>query len=153
MTAGSHRPLTRHELELWRAWQRASQEVNARVARDVSEASGLSAADFAVLSLLIGDGSGKLRQHELAGAVGWHKSRISHQLSRMEHRALVRRDTLAGNAVLVAATSAGKRAFAAARAVHAAAVRRHLLSRVRPHERRHLLALLGALAADESSSG
>ena len=138
--------LSKADAELWQAWKRATDLVLGRVGRDISLATGLSGADYGVLSQLVDLGGGQLRQHELASAMAWHKSRLSHHLSRMEERALVRRKQASVNSVLVAITAAGKRALGQARPVHAQAIRQHLADKVTPAERKPWLALLTRLA-------
>jgi DNA-binding MarR family transcriptional regulator len=126
--------LTARELELWQAWLRISESVIAQVARDVGEASGLSAADYAVLERLAELGEGRLRQRELAIALNWDKSRISHQLSRMQERKLLTRSKTVEDGSQVALTRAGRDALEQARPVHAQAVRRHLTERLTPDQ-------------------
>jgi len=117
--------LTDDEIRLWRAWKGASEAVRRRVADDIATATGLSDPDFDVLSRLIHLGEGTLRQNELAVSMDWHRSRLSHQLSRMEQRGQVVRSS-AGGGVAVTITDAGRAAIDAARPVHAEAVRTHL---------------------------
>jgi DNA-binding MarR family transcriptional regulator len=134
--------LSKAEAELWQAWKHASDSVISRVEHDIAEATGLSGADYGVLSQLVELGRGKLRQQELADSLSWHKSRLSHHLSRMEARALVRRTPAKTNVVLVAITASGKQALRSARPGHARSVRAHLTRKVLPAERKHCLALL-----------
>jgi DNA-binding MarR family transcriptional regulator len=135
---------TRHR-QPWQMWQRATEVVTSRVARDVAAATGLSGADYGVLSQLTELGRGTLRQQDLADAMGWHKSRLSHHLSRMELRALVRRNQTKANNVRVLITPVGTRALRAARPVQASAVKRHLMAKVPPAERRRWLEILARL--------
>lgn len=136
--------LTRRELGLWHAWQTVSEGVLSRVAHDVMEATGLSAADYGVLSRLIELGNGQLRQRELATALGWDKSRISHQLTRMQERNLLTRSKTAETGSRVALTPHGREAFERARPIHAEAVRRHLLERLTPEQAATILRLADA---------
>src|ERR1700678_4727005 len=99
--------LTRQELRLWRALQDMGEEVRGRVGRDISEATGLSGPEFGVLSRLVGFGNGEMRQQELAKVMKWEKSRLSHQLSRMEDRRLIKRETTDG-AVVIGLTKLGR---------------------------------------------
>lgn len=117
--------LTDDEIRLWRAWTGASEMSRRRIADDVGAATGLSASDFGVLSRLVHLGEGTLRQNELAVSMDWHRSRLSHQLSRMEQRGQVVRSSVGGG-VAVTITDAGRAAIDAARPVHAEAVREHL---------------------------
>jgi DNA-binding MarR family transcriptional regulator len=140
--------LSTPEAELWQAWQRATDAVMARVERDIAEATGLSGADYGVLSQLALLGRGTLRQQDLANSMAWHKSRLSHHLSRMEQRALVERRQAKINSVLVVITPLGKRALRAALPVHARSVRSRLLGKVPRAERKQVLLLLARLASE-----
>ncbi|WP_093572999.1 MarR family winged helix-turn-helix transcriptional regulator [Amycolatopsis rubida] len=93
------------------------------------------------------DLGGGLRQSLLAESMGWHRSRMSHQLTRMPERGpLVRGTDTTRSGVLVETTGAGRAAISAARPVHAAAVRRHLLAKIPAKDRPRLLSALETLA-------
>lgn len=134
------------ELELWHAWKQASDAVSLRIARELTEGTGLSAADFGVLSRLEELGKGELRQHALAESMGWDKSRLSHHLSRMDERKLIKRKTNGVSDVVVALTSAGQKALDDARPVHSKAVREQLLQHLPKKRRSQLLEIFRALA-------
>ncbi len=138
-------PLDDDELALWHAFKRAGEAVRAAVAEEITRATGLSDPDFGILTRL-DDAGGRLRQHELAASMGWHRSRLSHQLTRMADRGLVTRTEVDGG-VEVGVTDAGREQAAAARPVHAAAVRAHFLDRLPDDGRAQLAALLADLAA------
>ncbi len=138
--------LSDDELRLWHAWKAATETVRARVAEEIDAATGLSDPDYGVLSRLVDLGQGELRQNELAASMGWHRSRLSHQLTRMEQRNLVTRSD-AGGGVLVTITSTGREQINTARPVHARAVRHALSSRVPPTDFARVLTVLEALTA------
>ena len=144
-TLGPSTPLSKLERELWQAWQKAGDSVSSSVGRDLAEATGLSSADYGVLSQLVDLGRGQLRQQDLARALAWHKSRLSHHLSRMEQRALVRRKPAQTNAVFVTITPTGRSTLRLARQIHAGAVRKHLLAKVPRMELERWLRLLARL--------
>jgi DNA-binding MarR family transcriptional regulator len=73
---------------------------------------------------------GEMRQQVLAGMLAWDKSRLSHQLTRMQERSLIERRRVDGKTVLIALTQLGREKLDAARPVHAAAIRRDLLLRL-----------------------
>ena len=141
-------PLSNAESALWQAWTRASESVTSGVARDVADATGLSGADYWVLSWLVELGQGVLRQQQLANAMHWQKSRLSHHLSRMEQRKLVRREQAQTNVVEVVISAAGRRALSAARPVQALAIRARLLRKLSQPEGQRLLDLLTRLNAE-----
>jgi DNA-binding MarR family transcriptional regulator len=110
------------------------EDVLGRVGRDIAQATGLSGPEFGVLSRLAALGNGEMRQQKLACVMGWDKSRLSHQLTRMQERALIKRYRADGNVVLVAPTELGQEKLDAARPIHAESVRRNLLSRLTPDQ-------------------
>jgi DNA-binding MarR family transcriptional regulator len=107
-----------------------SEDVLGRVGRDIAQANGLSGPDFGVLSRLAAIGNGEMRQQTLASVMGWDKSRLSHQLTRMSQRSLIERCPVGSNTILVVLTEAGREKLNAARPVHAESVRRNFLSRL-----------------------
>jgi DNA-binding MarR family transcriptional regulator len=137
--------LDAEEMSLWHAWKLAADAVRARVAADITAATGLSDADFGVLTRVADLGGGRMRQNALAQSMGWHRSRLSHQLARMEQRDLLTRHGVDGG-VEVQLTDTGRDRADAARPVHAAAVRRHLIDRLDSAQRRQLRHALDALA-------
>jgi DNA-binding MarR family transcriptional regulator len=136
--------LSAGELQLWQAWLKLSETVISQVARDVAEASGLSAAEYGILERLVEIGNGRLRQRELAIALNWDKSRISHQLTRMQERNLLTRSKTEGEGSQVVISRAGRDALAQARPIHAQAVRRHLIERLTTEQAATILAFAGA---------
>ena len=126
----STKPLSPQELRVWHAFKIMSDEVMSRVAKDLTEGAGLSGSDFGVLSRLAGIGKGEMRQQDLARTMGWDKSRLSHQLTRMQTRKLIERHDGGNRIVLIKLTKLGENSLAAARPVHAESVRRNLLSRL-----------------------
>lgn len=138
--------LSSRDLGRWNAWRRASETVRAGVAADVTAATGLSDPDYGVLSR-VAEADGSLRQNALADSMGWSRSRLSHHLSRMEERGLVRRSERDGG-VVVGLTPRGRRAESKARPVHATAVQTHLISRLSSSQRTQLDAILARLAGD-----
>jgi DNA-binding MarR family transcriptional regulator len=137
------KPLTPREIRLWNAWELFTEAVSSRISREVAEATGLSAADYRVLSCLVDRGGGQLRQRELATALAWDKSRISHQLTRMQERNLLKRTKTAERGSNVAITTAGRTALESARPIHAHSVRRYLIERLTPAQVAAILAIGG----------
>lgn len=66
---------------------RMSYEMNRQLQAD----SGLSLADYDVLVALSNVGDDGMRVSDLAAQIGWERSRLSHQLRRMEQRGLTER--------------------------------------------------------------
>jgi DNA-binding MarR family transcriptional regulator len=142
-------PLTESEAELWHAWQAASDALS-QVSAEVAAATGISEPDLTVLTRLQDIGGGRLRQSELAASTGWHRSRLSHHLKRMQERGLVDRDEVPGG-VDVRLTTMGRAALHRARPAHADAVRRHLVQPLPARDRERLLTILRRLSPTPGS--
>ena len=128
--------LTEREERAWRALQLMQMRLEAALARQLASDSDLSYPDYVVLVALTDDPSGRLRPSELANLLWWERSRLSHQVTRMATRGLVRREPCASDArgSYVAVTAKGRRAIAAAAPGHVAAVRRWFVDRLTPEE-------------------
>ena len=118
-------------VDLWSAFKRAHEIVRARVIADTAEAAGLSEPDLTILVTLAKAG-GALRQSELAASLGWDRTRVSHQLTRMGERGLVSRER--SGAVTVTITEAGRQVGATVRPGLEAAVRRHFTDKLSAQE-------------------
>ncbi len=136
--------LTSEERDLWYTWKRAQEAVRTRVIEDVIAATGLSGADIGIL-IRIDDAGGALRQNELAASLGWDRTRLSHQVTRMETRGLLARTKVRGG-VEVGMSPAGQAAVETARPIHASAVRKYLVDPVGAR-RAEIQEVLEALAA------
>jgi DNA-binding MarR family transcriptional regulator len=128
------KPLSSRELRIWHAFLSIGEDVLERVGRDIAESTGLSGPEFGVLSRLAAYGKGEMRQQELASVMGWEKSRLSHQLTRMQKRKLIERRDSDGRATLVAVTRIGREKLEQALPIRADSVRRNLLSRLTPEQ-------------------
>jgi len=122
--------LSPRELRVWHAFKLMGEDVLGRVGRDIAAATGLSGSEFGILLRLSVPGKGGMRQQRLAELMGWDKSRLSHQLTRMKKRALIERRQADKNAVLVGITKRGLQMLDEARPVHAESVRQNLLNRL-----------------------
>lgn len=148
LTAMATKLLSPQELRVWHAFQLMNEDVLARVGRDIAQATGLSGPEFGVLSRLAGIGCGEMGQQALARVLGWDKSRLSHQLTRMEKRALVERRPDGGKSVLVTLTQAGREKLDSARPIHAQSVRKNLLQRISPEQTATLVRISNLLGED-----
>jgi DNA-binding MarR family transcriptional regulator len=126
----SSKLLSPGELRIWHAFRLMGEDVLGRVGRDIAQATGLSGPEFGVLSRLAAIGKGEMPQQALARVMSWEKSRLSHQLTRMEERGLIERQRADGQTVLVVLTKVGREKLESARPIHAESVRRNLLSRL-----------------------
>ena len=137
--------LSDDEQATWLAVKRLSGQALAAVSRDIEAATGLSGADFGILARLEDLGAGRLAQATLLASLEWEKSRLSHQLTRMEVRHLTERDRSDARSVMVRMLPFGRERIALARPVHALAVRRHILRHTTPDEARILTRIVQRL--------
>lgn len=100
-----------------------------RLSQELLEETGLSMADYTVLSNLVEAEDRRWRVTKLAEHMQWSQSRLSHQILRMERRGLVRREDVAEDArgTMVVLTRDGLRAIATAAPAHFRSVRRHMI--------------------------
>ena len=141
----------------WRALRRVNLLAMAEIGRDLQADSGLSEADYEVLSTLSELPGGTGRSRELASAIRWSTSRLSHQLGRMEGRDLVVRRPAPGDGrgSLVELTDAGLDAIRRAAPHHVRSVRRHVFDHLSPEQIHHLADIAAAIVSahtDESGT-
>lgn len=134
---------TDQERELWRAFLLMRRQLDLTLERRLHSDAGISTADFEILSSLLEDPTKRLRAGRIADLIGWEKSRVSHQLNRMEQRNLVRREECGddGRGVWVALTEAGTNAVLSAADDHGAVIREYFLDVLSDEEKCSLLAI------------
>jgi len=125
---GAVRWLDDDEREAWRNLQLMHLQLTGLLGRELA-GDGLSYPDYLVLAGLSDTPEGRARPSELGIALGWEKSRLSHQVRRMEQRGLVERVACPTDqrGSFVAFTEAGRRAIEQAAPGHVAVVRRHFI--------------------------
>lgn len=116
-------------LACWRAYIESSQLLLTQLEEELRAASDLSLADYHVLVLLSEVPGQRLRMGELATRLVFSPSRLTYQISSMQRRGLVTRescprDRRGSEAVL---TAAGLLALRAAAGHHLTSVRQHLM--------------------------
>lgn len=118
--------LTADEQHAWRSFIRLHQRLSATLVRDLQAHAKLSGADFEILVALSDTPDGRQRFQDLAKAIDWEQSRLSHQIARMTKRGLVAREECAadGRGAFVVVTAAGRKTIEAAAPHHVATVRR-----------------------------
>ena len=121
--------LSAEQQAAWRTWLTAQMLLADAFERDLKTSSDLSMAEYEVLVQLSEAPGRRLRMSELASRTLASRSRLSHQISRMEDDGLVVRqecntDKRGWWAVL---TDHGFEVLAAAAPLHVASVRRHLV--------------------------
>ncbi|MFE4610398.1 MarR family winged helix-turn-helix transcriptional regulator [Streptomyces niveus] len=128
--------LTEAEQRAWQAYRRMFLLLNAQLARDLAQDSGLSDADYDVLSALGASPDRRRRVSELADRMLWSRSRLSHHLARMQQRGLVVREECAtdGRGAVVVLTDEGTRTIEQAAPPHVESVRRHFIDLLSPEQ-------------------
>jgi DNA-binding MarR family transcriptional regulator len=150
--------LSEREELVWRSLQFMHMRLEGELARQLAADAGLSYPDYQVLVALTDQPGGRLRLFELAGVLGWEKSRLSHHIGRMVDRGLVTKERCdsdrRGSHVVV--TRRGRKEIEAAAPGHVAAVRRLFIDRLTPAQldavgeaAEAVLAGLEELAAEE----
>ena len=128
VTTKQPRWLDEREQAAWRAYLDMNAKLNARLNREMQEQCGISIADFSVLVQLSEHVDSRMRVLELARALGWEKSRLSHQLTRMQQRHLISRSNCSEDrrGAWVELTPQGRETIEAAAPRHVESVRRYL---------------------------
>ena len=142
--------LDAREARLWQSYRDTYRELMRALEARLIGNSGLSGADYALLHPLSVAEDGVLRTRDLGKSVGWERSRLSHQVSRMEKRGLVCREDCASDArgSMVRLTELGWKAIEAAAPDHVAAVRSYLFDHLTAAEQTQLAGLLDRIATN-----
>ncbi len=117
--------LSDDQQKVWRTWVALSAQLPAYLGRELQADAGLSLPDFDVLVQLTDAVEGRVRVLDLARDLAWERSRLSHHVSRMEVRGLVRREECLddGRGAFVVLTDSGRAAIVKAAPHHVRAVR------------------------------
>ncbi len=117
--------LTDDEQRAWRGLLQMTSQLNARMNRQLQDDYGVSLADYDVLVALSEAPEGRLRVFEIAGALAWEQSRVSHQLARMQRRGLIAREECPADArgAFAVLTDVGRAAIERAAPAHVETVR------------------------------
>lgn len=117
--------LSDEEQRMWRRYRDMNQLLDLAVERQLQRDAAMSQSDYSVLvSLSEAEGAG-LRARDLGAALGWDRSRVSHQVRRMEGRGLVAKNECAedGRGTIVSLTDAGAQAIGSVAPKHVEKVR------------------------------
>ena len=77
---------------MWRGFQGMWRNLDRTVERDLMDRAALSAADFSILVPLSEAPDRRLRARDLGRLLDWDRSRLSHQIRRLEQRELLPRN-------------------------------------------------------------
>jgi DNA-binding MarR family transcriptional regulator len=141
--------LTAQQEHLWRSWLKLNTELASTLHRELQQDAGLSTPDYEVLVHLTDNPHGQLRVTDLAALLHWERSRVSHHITRMEHRGLIERKECSedGRGAYVVITPHGRTAIKQAAPGHVNAVRRLMFDPLNEHEQAALTAIIDKLLA------
>jgi DNA-binding MarR family transcriptional regulator len=147
--------LTPREERAWSGYRRMQSQLASQLNRRLVQDTGLSEADYEILAALNRADDHRLRALALRCAVQWEKSRLSHQLARMQRRGLVLREDCVEDSrgAVYRISDAGRTAVESAEASRTGAVRTYLTGVLSPPQLDALAeisaAILARLAADD----
>jgi DNA-binding MarR family transcriptional regulator len=127
----------------WRAFRHAHDQLSLRLHRHLGQDSGLTHADYVILAALSEHPAGRMPAQELCTSLHWEKSRLSHQVRRMQEQGLIDRGPNPADArsAMICLLPAGRRAIEDAAPDHVRNVRRHFIDLLTPAELDMLAAL------------
>jgi DNA-binding MarR family transcriptional regulator len=128
---GQPRWLTDEEQRAWRAYIRLAQLLMRQLDRDLNPF-GLSMHDYEILVELSEAPLRRMRMTELADRTAQSRSRLSHQVNRMEARGLVSRENCEGDkrGTFAVLTEHGEATIREVAPHHVASVRRHFIDQL-----------------------
>lgn len=129
--------VSEQDWQLWREFVTMHRHLARELDRQLQRDAGISQADFSVLIMLSERPDQRLRTGELAELLAWEKSRVSHQVTRMEARDLLERTECAtdGRGTWVGLTDEGRRVLREASSDHAATIRSLFFDQLREPEK------------------
>jgi DNA-binding MarR family transcriptional regulator len=147
--------LDEDEMRAWRAYVIGSQMLSYRLHRELQETHGIALADYEILVRLSEQPNLRMRMSQLAGEVASSKSRVSHQIARLEDAGLVRRTECPsdGRGVFAELTEHGVDVLRAAAPTHVAGVREHMIDLLTPEERLVIAKVFGRVGDHLRSEG
>jgi DNA-binding MarR family transcriptional regulator len=135
-TATAEPTVSAREWEAWRSFLDMRTFLDRELERQLQRDAGLSSADYGILTTLSAAKDRRLRARELGDLLAWEKSRVSHQVSRMEARGLVERQECPEDArgTWIAITAEGRRTMLRATRDHGTTLRKYFLDVLEPDE-------------------
>ncbi|RSM41811.1 MarR family transcriptional regulator [Amycolatopsis balhimycina DSM 5908] len=128
--------LNEAEMAAWRSYIVATLLLRQRLHRELSDRHEVSLTDYEVLVCLESSPGHRMRMSELAVYMGSTKSKLSHQVGRLEAAGLVRRarDSDDKRGVITELTADGQTLLTTAAPTHVEGVREHLIDLLSPEE-------------------
>jgi DNA-binding MarR family transcriptional regulator len=118
--------LTTEEWAVWRGFHTMRRQLDLALERELHHDAHVSGPDYEIMLALFEAPERRIRARELGAMLGWEKSRLSHQVTRMVARGLVERTECETDArgTWVGLTTAGRLATLGAVRAHALTIRR-----------------------------
>jgi DNA-binding MarR family transcriptional regulator len=134
--------LNAREARAWRAFVESHHQLEVHLSRRLQK-SGLSGADYEVLAVLSALEGDRMSARDLCKALGWEKTRLSHQVRRMQTDGLICREPNPDDArsTMVCLLPPGRAAIEKAAPGHVDDVRRNFIDLMTPAELDMLAAL------------
>ncbi|HEY0260203.1 MAG TPA: MarR family winged helix-turn-helix transcriptional regulator [Lacisediminihabitans sp.] len=119
--------LSDSEREVWSTFYSMRRTLDRALDLQLQRDSGISASEYEILLAINAAPGRRLRVKDIAGTIGWEKSRVSHLVARMEKRDLLSRTECQSDArgSWIGLTPAGRRAVLGAMRGHVAAIRKY----------------------------
>jgi DNA-binding MarR family transcriptional regulator len=124
----------------WHAFMQMQELLGSRLEQQLQTSSSLSNADYTILVVLSESEEHRLRVFEMGRVIGWEKSRLHHQLTRMSSRGLVRReaDPETSRGIFAVLTDEGMQAIVNAAPAHNREVQRLFFDKIDREQVRQL---------------
>lgn len=129
--------LSDQDWAVWRDFMTMSAQLSRELDRRLQRDAGISHADYSVLLMLQQADDHQVRTGELAELLAWEKSRVSHQVARMEARDLVVRTECPtdGRGTWISPTAEGRRVLLGAMRNHNRTIRELFFDALREEQR------------------
>ncbi|MDT7800516.1 MAG: hypothetical protein QOI78_3949 [Actinomycetota bacterium] len=133
------------ESDAWRSYIVATLRLRQRLHRELADRHDVSLTDYEVLVCLEMQPAHRMRMTELATLMGSTKSRLSHQVGRLEDAGVVRRvrDPEDKRGVITELTKDGVALLESAAPTHVEGVREHLIDLLSPEEQATIASAFG----------
>lgn len=121
--------LSKEQQSHWRSWLTATTVLREQLSRELQESHGLTITDYEILVRLSESDTKSIRMSDLAKLTLLSRSRLSHQIDRMETAGLVSREVSPDDrrGQLAVLTNTGMKALVAAAPDHVEGVRKHFV--------------------------
>jgi DNA-binding MarR family transcriptional regulator len=121
--------LTKEQQTHWRSWLAASTVLREQLSRELQDLHGLTMTDYEIMVRLSERETNAIRMSDLATLTLLSRSRLSHQIDRMEAAGLVSREVCPDDrrGQLAILTAAGMKALETAAPDHVEGVRKHFV--------------------------